>query len=78
MRDLKGNGKNELTYRTETASQTQRPNLEFASEGEWGKETGSLDGHVHTAAFKTDNQQGPTARHRGLCSVSRGWGFGGG
>ena len=27
------------------------------------------DGHVHTAIFKTDNQQGPTVQHRALCSV---------
>ena len=28
--------------------------------------------HVHTAVFKIDNQQGPTVRHRELCSVLRG------
>ena len=27
------------------------------------------EGHVHTATFKTDNQQGPAAQHRGLCSA---------
>ena len=27
------------------------------------------DGHVHTATFKTDNQQGPTTQHRKLYSV---------
>ena len=27
---------------------------------------GSLDGHVHTAAFKMDNQQGPTVQHVGI------------
>ena len=38
------------------------------------------DGHVHTAIFKMDNQQGPTVQHRELCSVlcgsldGRGWG----
>ena len=32
------------------------------SYGVWG-------GHVHTAVFKMDNQRGPTARHRELCSV---------
>ena len=25
------------------------------------------DGHVHTALFKMDNQQGPTIYHRELC-----------
>ena len=38
---------------------------EWESEGVW-------DGHVHTAIFKTDNQQGPTVEHRELCSMSRG------
>ena len=32
------------------------------SYGVWG-------GHVHTAVFKMDNQQGPTAQQRELCSV---------
>ena len=27
------------------------------------------DGHVHTAAFKMDNQQRPTAQHMQLCSM---------
>ena len=27
------------------------------------------DGHVNTAVFKMDNQQGPTAQHRELCSI---------
>ena len=27
------------------------------------------DGHVHTAIFKMDNQQGPTVQHRELCSM---------
>ena len=31
---------------------------------------GSLDGHVHTAVFKMDNQQGLTVQHRELSSVS--------
>ena len=30
---------------------------------------GVRGGHVHTAVFKMDNQQGPTAQHRELCSV---------
>ena len=28
---------------------------------------GVWDGHVHTAMFKMDNQQGPTEQHRELC-----------
>ena len=30
---------------------------------------GAWDGHVHTAIFKTDNQQGPIVQHRDLYSV---------
>ena len=30
------------------------------------------NGHVHTAVFKMDNQQGPTEWHRELCSTSCG------
>ena len=30
---------------------------------------GAWDGHVHTAIFKIDNQQNPTAQHRELCSM---------
>ena len=30
---------------------------------------GVWDGHVHTAIFKMDNQQGPTVEHMKLCSM---------
>ena len=30
---------------------------------------GVWDGHVHTAIFKMDNQQGPGVQHMKLCSV---------
>ena len=30
---------------------------------------GSLDGYVHTAVFKMDDQQGLTVQHRELCSM---------
>ena len=30
---------------------------------------GVWDRHVHTAAFKIDNQQGPTVQHRELCLI---------
>ena len=36
------------------------------------KGEGVWDGHVHTALFKTDNQQEPTAQHREVCSMSCG------
>ena len=31
---------------------------------------GDWDGHVHTAIFKIDNQQGPTVKHRKLLNVT--------
>ena len=31
-----------------------------------------INPHVHTAAVKADNEQGPTLVHGELCSVSRG------
>ena len=35
-----------------------------------GRESlGVWDGHVHTAIFKMDNQQGPTVWYRELCSM---------
>ena len=38
--------------------------------GEGGKgQLGSLGGHVNTAIFKTDNQQGPTVQDMELCSI---------
>ena len=37
----------------------------------WGKGQGVWEGHVHTAIFKMDNQQGPTVQHMELCSVLR-------
>ena len=33
------------------------------------KGQGVWDGHVHTAVFKMENQQGPTVEHRELCVV---------
>ena len=33
---------------------------------------GVWDGHVHTAKFKMNSQQVPTAQHRELCSTLRG------
>ena len=36
----------------------------------WGRDSwGVWDGHVHTALFKMDNQQGPTIEHMELCSM---------
>ena len=39
-----------------------------AGEMDGGKDRqGVWDGHVHTAIFKTDSQQGSTVLHRDLC-----------
>ena len=35
----------------------------------WMDSLGVQDRHAHTAIFKMDNQQGPTAEHMGLCSM---------
>jgi len=38
--------------------------------GGWGRGSeGVRDCHVHTVIFKVSNQQGPTAQHRGPCTV---------
>ena len=65
MWNFKGNDANELIYKTETDSQTQRTQRTIAGWQDWGRigEKGSLevlDGPVHTALFKMDNQRGPT------------------
>ena len=39
--------------------------------GERGSQ-GVWDRQVHTATFKMEKKQGPTVRHRDLCSVLRG------
>ena len=60
MWNLKRNDTNKLTYKTETDSQTYKTNMIYRgrnSQGVW-------DGHVDTAIFKMDNQQGPTVQHR--------------
>ena len=43
--------------------------LMVAKEEGWGggDSQGVWDGHVHTAIFKMDNQQGPNVQHRKLC-----------
>ena len=61
MWNLNRNDANELTYKIERDSQTQRKNL-WLPEGRMGVGEGQLgvwDRHVHTALFKMDNQQGP-------------------
>ena len=47
-------------------SQTQKTNLWLPGRRE---SQGVWDGHVRTAIFKMNNQQGPTVQHMELCSV---------
>ena len=61
MWNLKINDRNELTYKTERDSKRMKSLMVVWRVGkEWRKLIGSLDGHVHTAIFKMDNQQGPS------------------
>ena len=56
MLKLKRNDTNELIYKAETDSQTQRTMFSGGGEKMWGKDRqGVSDGHVHTALFKVDN-----------------------
>ena len=57
MWNLKGNDANKLTYKTERDSQTYKVNLWLPG---WKDSEGVWDGHVHSAIFKMDKQQGPT------------------
>ena len=55
------------TYKTERDFENQ---LMVAGGKNGGRDSyGVWDGHVHSAIFKTGNQQGPTVQPRGLCSV---------
>ena len=67
MWNLERNDTNELTYKTEKDSQTQKMNIWLPrgrdSQGFW-------EGHVHTAIFKMNNQQRPIVQHMELCSIS--------
>ena len=64
---------NELTYKTETDSQTEKPNL-WLPKGKRGggrrDKLGVWDQHIQTTIYKIDKQQGPTVQHRELYSMS--------
>ena len=54
--------------------QKQNHRLREPTYGCWGNEKGTdsqgaWDGHVHTAVFEMDSQQGPTVQRRQLCSM---------
>ena len=54
------NDTNELTYKTEVGSQTQKTNLGYQS-GEVKGMNKESEVNTHTPVYKVDNQQGPTA-----------------
>ena len=61
---------NELIYRTETDSQTQKTNL-WLPKGKGGRDKLGVWGQqIHTTVYKIDKQQGPTVQHRELYSIS--------
>ena len=57
---------NELTYKTERDSQTQKTHLQLLEERD---SQGLWEGQVHTAIFEMDNQQRPNVQHMELCST---------
>lgn len=61
MWNLQRNDTNELTYKTETDSQTLRTNLWLLGYRMRGRDSQEVwNGHEHTAIFKMDNQQEPS------------------
>ena len=63
MQNLKRNDTNEFIYKTETDSQTLELKLWLPG----GRDIqGVWNGHVYTAIFKMNNQQGPTVQHVGI------------
>ena len=62
---------NELIYKTETDSQTQKTNLVTKGERGWGKDKlGVWDQQIQTTICKINKQQGPTVQHKELYSIS--------
>ena len=58
---------NELIYKRETDSQTQKTNLWIPKgKGEESDKLGIWEQHIHTAVYNIDKQQGLTAQHREL------------
>ena len=59
---------NELIYKSETDSQTQKINLWLPKgKGRRGINQGQ---QIHTTIYKIDKHQGPTVQHRELYSIS--------
>ena len=60
----------ELIYKTEAVSQTQKRNLCLPKEKEGRGKSGIQDWQIQTTKYKVDKQQGPTVQQRELYSVS--------
>ena len=64
MWNPKGSDANELIYKTERDSQTQKMNMWLPG----GRDSQAVwEGYVHTAIFKMVNQQGPIIQHMEFC-----------
>ena len=64
---------NELIYKTETDSQTERTGLWLprGRGGEWRRDgLGVWDEQMQAIIYRTDKQQGPTIQPRELYSIS--------
>ena len=62
---------NELIYKTETDSQTQRTDLGLPGVGGWRRDgLGVWDQQMQTIICRMDKQQGPTVQQRELYSIS--------
>ena len=69
VRNIKYN-MNDLIYKAETDSQTQKANL-WLPKGKAGRDKlGVSDQRIQTTIYKIDKQQGPTVQHRELYSIS--------
>ena len=64
------NRTNELTYKIDTESQTQKTNLWLPKGREGSDKLAAQDQQRHTIIYEIDEQQGPTVVHRELYSIS--------
>ena len=55
---------NEFIYKTEINSQSENKLMATKEKRQGRDKLGAWDENIHTAIFKTDNQQGPTVQHR--------------
>ena len=63
------NNTNELIYKTETDSQTQKT-YGYQREKGWRERSGVWDQQILHCCIQTNNPQGPTAQHKELHLIS--------